>query len=90
MTTIAFFFFTVATAIILYETGRILYLARQARVLARKTKLVDYDHPSPVYSILVTGDSVGCGTGASHPDYSIAGRLAQRFSGVELTNKSVV
>lgn len=76
--------------IIFYEVGRLLYFARQARILAQRTKLSDYHHPSHVATVLVMGDSVGCGTGASHPDHSIAGQLARRFHGIHLSNRSTV
>lgn len=56
----------------------------------RKTILPKYDPPDASHHLVMFGDSVGGGTGASHPDHSIAGLLAQEFPKVRVTNKSIV
>lgn len=60
------------------------YIARGHRTVKKFEQL----NPSAEKKILMVGDSTGCGSGASAPCYSIAGRIGADFPHAHLENLS--
>lgn len=72
-----------------YEAYRIKHLADAGAVLSRTTEKFarEIDGKS---DILILGDSLAYGVGASSPELSFAGKLAQEFEGSSITNNAEI
>lgn len=56
--------------------------------LARMSEPLQHRPPQPALKLLIVGDSTAVGTGASAPQASVAGLLAQRFPRLQIDNRA--
>jgi lysophospholipase L1-like esterase len=68
---------------------RVRYFSRISRRLIKQTKRVSHKPTAPSRSILVIGDSLWAGVGASDPADSLAGRLRADLPRAQIINKAV-
>jgi lysophospholipase L1-like esterase len=61
----------------------------QSDELARNSIAAEHFPPEASATVVIVGDSTGVGTG-SPPRYSVAGRIASAFEGIEVNNLAVV
>lgn len=62
---------------------------RASRELGRHTRKFEQYPPAPTGSILIAGDSIAVGVGASQPSASIAGLFGREFPKAEVVNVGV-
>ena len=67
-------------------SGKALRRIAGAGRLTRQSRPCNFVPPNPVGSVLIVGDSTALGTGASMPEATLAGRLAQRYPGFAIRN----
>ncbi len=68
---------------------RSLYYIQLGYKQAARTKPYVRTLADPQFKILFVGDSTGVGTGASSPEYSIAGLIAQKYPTASVINSAV-
>ena len=61
---------------------------QRGRLIAAESTPYEAQRPGASKSLLIVGDSTGVGTGAARPQESIAGRIADEFKNVNITNLS--
>jgi lysophospholipase L1-like esterase len=74
-----------ASAVLISSCRTAWHLARSVR-LARKSRPFSTLPPAPAASLLIVGDSTGVGTGASAPQYSLAGQIARVYPNLRILN----
>lgn len=77
-----------AVAICLFVGSKILWLLRESVALARQSEPLQHSPGQPAKRLLIVGDSTAVGTGASSPQGSVAGLLAQAFPQLLIDNRS--
>lgn len=70
------------------EILRLLYFGLMTKLLAKNTRCASHISTTDAPSVLIVGDSLMYGTGASKPENSLAGRLAEDFKDFTIENKS--
>lgn len=68
-----------AVALGLFVGGRTAWLLRESVELARHSEPLQHVPEQPSKRLLIVGDSTAVGTGATGPQASVAGLLAQAF-----------
>lgn len=68
--------------------GRTVWRIAQAAELARLSEPLQHRPANAAVRLLIVGDSTAVGTGASAPEYSLAGLIAARFPRVWIHNRA--
>ncbi len=77
-----------AAAIYLLLGARTAWFLRESAELARRSEPQQYMPEQPSKRLLIVGDSTAVRTGASGPQASVAGLLAQTFPNLLINNRS--
>lgn len=77
-----------AVALGLFVGGRTAWLLRESVELARHSEPLQHVPEQPSKRLLIVGDSTAVGTGATGPQASVAGLLAQAFPSLLIDNRS--
>ena len=77
-----------AVAICLFMGARYTWSLRESVELARRSEPLQYSSERPTKRLLIVGDSTAVGTGASRPQASVAGLLAQAFPQLLIDNRA--
>ena len=85
---IGFALSAMAALALLATSGCAAWRIKQATELARLSEPFEVTPPQPVARLLVVGDSTAVGTGASAPEYSVAGLIAQDYPRVQIVNRA--
>lgn len=75
-------------AICLFGGARTAWFLRESVELARQSEPLQHSPEQPSRRLLIVGDSTAVGTGASRPEVSLAGLLAQAFPQLLIDNRS--
>lgn len=77
-----------ATATVLVLSGCAASRISASAQLARESEPFQHNPPNTALRLLIVGDSTGVGTGASRPQNSVAGLLAQSFPRLAIENRA--
>ena len=77
-----------ALAIVLWVAGRTAWRMQESVGLTRLSEPLQVAPARPAMRLLIVGDSTAVGTGASGPQASVAGLLAQAFPGLLIDNRA--
>jgi lysophospholipase L1-like esterase len=77
-----------ALAIVLWVAGRTAWRVQESVGLTRLSEPLQAAPAHPAMRLLIVGDSTAVGTGASNPQKSVAGLLAQAFPGLLIDNRA--
>lgn len=75
--------------LIVFATGRGVLLYQKSQELVERSEPFTQEGENPNKQILVLGDSTAVGTGASDPQYSVAGRLGDMYPDARVENWAV-
>ena len=73
---------------LLATSGCAVWRIGQARELAQRSEPLQHAPADATLRLLIVGDSTGVGTGASDPQHSLAGLLAQAYSRLHIDNRA--
>jgi lysophospholipase L1-like esterase len=79
-----------AVAVVLVAAGCSAYRLDVSRDLAQDTRTFSVERTDATARLLIVGDSTAAGTGASAPEESLAGQLAEALPRVSIANRGVV
>jgi lysophospholipase L1-like esterase len=77
-----------ALALVLWAGGRTAWRVQQSIGLARQSEPLEHAPEHATVRLLIVGDSTAVGTGASGPEASVAGLLAQAFPHLQIDNRA--
>jgi lysophospholipase L1-like esterase len=73
---------------VLATSGCTVWRIGKAGELARRSEPLQHTPPDATLRLLIVGDSTGVGTGASSPQASLAGLLAQAYPRLQIDNRA--
>jgi len=73
---------------VLATSGCTVWRIGKAGELARRSEPLQHTPPDATLRLLIVGDSTGVGTGASSPQASLAGLLAQTYPRLQIDNRA--
>ncbi|MGQ3082903.1 MAG: SGNH/GDSL hydrolase family protein [Hydrogenophaga sp.] len=73
---------------VLATSGCTVWRIGKAGELARRSEPLQHTPPEATLRLLIVGDSTGVGTGASSPQASLAGLLAQAYPRLQIDNRA--
>jgi lysophospholipase L1-like esterase len=77
-----------AVALVLWAGGRTAWRVQHSIGLARQSESLQHAPERATVRLLIVGDSTAVGTGASGPQASVAGLLAQAFPHLQIDNRA--
>jgi lysophospholipase L1-like esterase len=77
-----------AAAVLLLTAGCTVWRLGEARALAKASEPFQQQPAAPRLHLLVVGDSTGVGTGASRPEFSVAGLLGSTYPHLAVDNRA--
>ena len=84
-----YIFFLIVITIIIFEIVWITYHGLISKKKAKETKIFSRDIPHAMSKILIVGDSVILGVGATHLDESLAGKIATVYPESSITTVGI-
>lgn len=75
-------------AVVLATSGCAAWRIGKSSELARRSEPLQHTPPDAALRLLIVGDSTGVGTGASTPQHSLAGLLAQAYPRLQIDNRA--